>query len=77
MLEEWEGESSRRAAGWEFRRERGGAGGEGRSGSHVYCLPEVLAIPTGGWSLAGRQRVGLEHCSLAVIMDRGHLAVNG
>lgn len=51
LFEEWEGrsgESLRRVAGWEFRTEQGGAGGEGRTGSHIYCLPEVIAIPTGG-----------------------------
>lgn len=67
-----------RADGWVGIQEgtmRGGRA-EGEVGPMFAVSQRSSQFRQGGWSLASRQRVGLGHYSLAVIMDRGHLAVN-
>ena len=55
---------------------RGGRG-EGEVGPMFAVSQRSSQFRQGGWSLASRQRVGLVHHSLAIIMDRGRLMVNG
>lgn len=80
---EWEGRSgeSLGAGGWVGIREgtRRAGRGEGEVGPMFTVSQRSPQFRQGGWSLASRQRVGLGHYSLAIIMDRDrrHLGVNG